>query len=427
MVSELLIILVLILLNGVFAGAEIAILSVRKTRLAELLEEGNHGARALVRLREHPESFLATVQIGITVVSATAAAFGGATVAEELAIPISSVPALAPIAENLAVGVVVVVVSALSLVLGELVPKSLALRAGERYALLIGPVLGVIAWAARPLVVLLTGASNLVLRIFGDRTTFSETRFSSDEIQQIVDEATTSGSVDKHAGEIASRALDFSELDAYTVMVPRAEVVMLPRTADAQQAAAIARQSGHARVPVYEGREDNVAGFVNLREVLASALLEPQKTIDGLVHPIMFVPETMPAPKLLRKLQSERTHVALVIDEQGTIVGLVTVEDLVEELVGEIFSENDKPPTALVREADGSWIVAGNAPLHEVVRESGIELPDGDFATVAGLCLHLSGSIPKAGTVLTTSNGVVLEVLDATPRRVRRVRVGKAR
>ncbi|MDP2304975.1 MAG: hemolysin family protein [Pseudomonadota bacterium] len=420
---EILVILALILLNGVFSGAEIAILSVRKTRLAELVEEGSGAARAVAKLRENPESFLATVQIGITVVGATAAAFGGAAVAGELRPLFAAVPFLLPYADNLALGTVVAAVSFLSLVLGELVPKSLALRAGEPYALAMGRPLEALAWAGRPLIALLTGASNLVLRLFGDRTTFSETRLSREEIQQIVEEATTSGSVDPHAGEIASRALDFSRLDAYTAMVPRSDLVMLPKTADAQDVARAARKSGYARVPVYDGLHDNVIGVVNLRDALAEATLGPSFTLDALLHPILFVADSMPAPALLRRLQADHAHLALVIDEQGTIVGLVTIEDLLEELVGEILSENDKPVVEPAKDADGGWLLRGSTPVHEVNRRLSVELPEGDFATLAGLCLHLAGTIPVTGTLLETEDGVTLEIVDATPRRVRRVRI----
>ncbi|MFZ5476658.1 MAG: hemolysin family protein [Myxococcota bacterium] len=422
---EILIILALVLLNGVFAGAEIAILSLRKTSLAELVEDGSSAARAVVRLREDPEAFLATVQIGITVVGATAAAFGGASLTAQLAPLIAAVPGLQRFAEDIAFGVVVGTVSFLSLVLGELVPKSLALRAGETYALLIGRPLAGLAWVGRPVIALLTGASNLVLRLFGDRTTFSETRLSREEVQQMVEEAATAGAVDPHAGEIASRALEFSTLDAYTVMVPRADIVMVPKDADAAALARAARTSGHARLPVYEGSPDNIVGVVNAREALADAVLGGPWAVETYLYPIVFVPDVMPAPVLLRKLQSERAHLALVIDEQGTIQGLVTVEDLVEELVGEIMTEKDQPRGKLARDADGSWLVAGNVPLHEVSRELGIELPEGDYSTVAGLVIALGGRIPTPGESVATEEGVTIEVVESTPRRVRTVRIRK--
>jgi putative hemolysin len=181
-------------------------------------------------------------------------------------------------------------------VLGEREPKSLALRAGETYALLIGPPLASLAWLARPAVSLLTFSSNLVLRLFGGRTTFTEARLSRDENQQIVEEASSTGSVDPHADEIASRARDFSGLNVYTVMVPRSDLVMLPVDAPTARVAELARRSGHARVPVHEGSPDPIIGFVNLREVLAEAVLSETVNLTNLLHPVLFVPDAMPSP-----------------------------------------------------------------------------------------------------------------------------------
>lgn len=356
-------------------------------------------------------------------VGATAAAFGGASLAERLAPALARVPGLAEAAPSLALGTVVVLVSFLSLVLGELVPKSLALRAGEDYALLLARPLELLAWIARPLVALLTGASNLVLRLFGDRTTFTETRLSREEIQQIMEEAATQGSVDPHAGEIASRALDFSTLDTYTVMVPRSEVLLLPKSATVADVAEATRKTGLSRIPLYEDTPENLIGFVNVRDVLAATALGERRAPAELLHPVLYIPDSMPAPAALRMLQDKRSHLAIVLDEQGTFVGLVTVEDLVEELVGEILSENDRPRSSITKEPDDSWMIAGNAPLHDVTRISGVELPEGEFATIAGLCLHLAGQIPTVGATLLTEDGVSLEVIEATPRRIKRVRL----
>lgn len=425
MIFESLVIVALVLLNGVFSGAEIAIRSLRKTRLAELVAEGSLSARAVARLRDNPEDFLATVQIGITVIGATAAAFGGASLAAELVPVLAGLPGMERFASDLALGLVVAGVSFLSLVLGELVPKSLALRAGESYALLVARPLRTLAWLGHPVVTVLTGTSNLVLRMFGDRTTFTEARLSREEVQQIVEDAATAGAVGRHAGEIASRALDFSSLDAYTVMVPRPEMVTLSKQAGVQEIAKVARKTGHTRVPVFDGEPDNFVGFVNLRDLLAEAVIGPTLTIDALLHPIAFVPDTMPAPILLRRLQAERCQLAVVTDEQGSVAGLVTVEDLVEELVGEILGENDEPRTSITREDEGTWLVSGNVPLHELNREIGLGVPEGEFATVAGLCIHLAGSIPVVGQTVHAEH-VTLDIVDASPRRVRRVRVRRS-
>ena len=211
-VSEIIVILVLILANAVFAAAEIAIVSVRRSRLEELSISGKSSARAVLSLKADPERFLATVQVGMTLVSATAAVFGGASIAVQLAPWLQQLPWLAPYAHDVSLAIVIIGFSFLSIVLGELVPKSLALRAAEKYALFIGQPLLSLSWMAGPLVWLLTASANLLLRPFRDQTTFTETRHSAEELQQLVDEASKAGTVNPVVGEIASRALDFAEL-----------------------------------------------------------------------------------------------------------------------------------------------------------------------------------------------------------------------
>ena len=272
MLTELLIVLALTLAGGVFAGAEIAIVSVRKTRLQELLDDGRRGAKALLALRGQPERFLATVQVGITVIGATAAAFGGATLAEHLAPVLESIDGLAPYADDVAFVTVVLSVSYLSIVIGELVPKSLALRSSERYALAIaGPLLG-LSWLARPIVWLLSSSANLVLKPFGDTTTFTETRHSAEELQRLVEEAAKAGTIPPDTGEIVIRALELPELRAADVMVPRQDVIMLPHDASPEQLLRVAKEHPYNRLPVYEDRFDNVVGYVSMKDLLPRAL-----------------------------------------------------------------------------------------------------------------------------------------------------------
>jgi len=369
---------------------------------------------------------LATVQIGITVVGASAAAFGGASFAERLAPTVAAVPVLAPYADQIAFTIVVALVSYLSLVLGELVPKSLALRNAEGYALFIAPILSGISRIATPIVWVLTGSSNLVLRVFGDRTTFTESRLSREELQQMMEEAGSAGSVAPEVSEIASRAIDFDDLDAYDVMVPARNIVALDRAASLAEVARVAREHTHTRVPVYEGHADNITGFINLREVLAVGLQEGKVDLGKLMHPIPFVAENMAAHAVLNELQAKRSYLAIVVDEQGSVRGMITMEDLLSELVGEMISETDRPKGQIRREEDGSYTLLGSTPVHEANRTLAFELPEGEgWSTVAGLCIELAGRIPAQGAVLTTEDGIVLEVIEATPRGVKVVRASR--
>lgn len=422
---ELLVILALILANGIFAGAEIALISIRKTRIAEMAEEGSRRGRAVKALRDDPERLLATVQVGITVVGASAAAFGGARLAAELAPLLEGLPLVGRRADTVALGLVIAFVSYLSLVLGELVPKSLALRGAESYGRLVArPLLGLTV-LARPLVWFLTASSNLVLRLFGDRTSFTETRLSSEELHMLVDEATRSGAIDPRAGEIAARAIDFGGLAAEHVMVPRGAVVALSRRATHAEIQRVLLEENHTRMPVYDGSVDDIVGYVSAKDVLAMVLQRDVIILEDLIRPAYFVPDRMPAVDLLHELQRRRTALAIVVDELGGFAGIVTIEDLLEELVGDIVSEHDAPEEGLVRrEPDGAFVVVGAMPIRDANRELDLDLPESDdFHTVAGLCIDRVARIPAAGTRLTLDDGTVLEVLEASAHRVRTVRI----
>jgi len=396
----------------------------RRTRLRELTDEGNSSAKSVEKLRRDPERFLATVQIGITVIGATAAAFGGASMATRLGGVLADLGVPAQQAHSVALAVVVAFVSYLSLVLGELVPKSLALRAGERYALLIGRPLHGLSWLMRPVVWFLTASSNVVLRLFGDRTSFTEGRLSAEELQQLVEEATKQGTVDPRAGEIASRAFEMGDLTLGELMVPREHIIALRRHASAEEIRQVMLEHGHSRMPVYEGAVDNIVGYVIVKDLLGVAWEGNLIVLEDVMRPPFFLVESMRAMDALKELQKRRMQLAVVVDERGGVAGLVTVEDLLEELVGDILSESETPEELVTREGPTTALVQALAPLRDVNRELGLELDeDQDYSTVAGLCIALAGgAIPEPGTRLETEGGLVLEVLESSPRRVRTVR-----
>jgi len=423
--TEILIVLALIFANGVFSGAEIAVVAQRRTRLMELVEAQRPGAQALLAIRDDIERFLATIQVGITVVAATAAAFGGAAIAERLTPWLMRSAWIAPYASQLAFGLVVAAVSFLSIVVGELVPKSLALRSGEGYALMLARPLQWLSWLATPIVHLLTASSNLLLRPFGDHTTFSEARHSASEVMQIVEEAMQAGTVHEEAGEIATRALELPDLAVADVMIPRKDVSFLPRQGSPELLREILLEHRYSRMPVYGNDADDVVGYVNLKDVFALVLAGNALTLDDIVRAPYFVPETQRAVDLLRDMRARRVPFGVVVDEQGTVTGIVTLEDVLEELVGEIHSEyGGVPGLQIRREEPGVALVSAGTSVREVNRELDLELPeDGDWTTMGGLCVAFAGRIPAVGDVVELPNGVRLEVLEATPRRVQSLRV----
>ena len=418
--TAILIVLAFLVGNGLFAGAEIAVLSVRQTRLREFIRRKDKRAAAVKRLRDHPERFLATVQVCITTFGTAASVFGGAELEPMLASQLHEIG----LGHGAALVLVVVLIVYLELVVGELVPKSLALRYSDRYSFIAGRPLLVISQFLRPVVWTLTAASNLLLRFFGDKTTFTEARLSRDELQQLVEEAAKTGSVDPRASEIASRALGFGEVTVAEVMVPRNRVVALRRGAPSEEVQRVILEEGHSRMPVFDGSIDNIVGYVVARDVLALAWEKGLLVLEDILRPPHKVPEGTRALDLLRELQRRRTQMALVVDDNGGLSGLVTAEDLIEELVGDIMSEDDVPEQYFVREPQGTLLVQGWAAVRKVNRDLHLDLPVGkDRTTIAGLCMSLAQAIPQAGERLTTDNGTVLEVIEASPRRVRRVRI----
>jgi putative hemolysin len=426
---EIAVILVLVLLNGLLAGSELAVLSVRRSRIRELLEEGSGAAAALEALRADPEVFLATVQVGITFIGAAAGAFGGTAFAGDLVPVIARVEFLAPHAEAIAFVLVVGFIAYLSVVLGELVPKSLALRSSESYALLAARPLFILSRLARPVVRLLTISSNMVLRVFGDRTSFTEVRVSPEEIQHLLEEAAESGGMDPTAGEIARRALVLETLTAVDLMVHRRQTQTVPSDATLADARRTLAESGHDWMPVVGPEGEDYLGYVTWRDLAVVPGQDGAKPVQAALRPSYFVPESMPALDILRGLRERRTRFAVVVSEYGSAVGIVTLQDLLEELVGEMLQENETPrEAALVRRPDGTAGVDGLMRIRDLNEQLELSLPeDRGVTTVGALCAVLAGGrVPAAGETFTAPDGTVLVPAEVSPRRVRRVDVRPA-
>lgn len=422
MLFEFAVILALVLINGLFAGAEIAIVGIDRARLRQLVEEGNHSARAVKALRSSPERFFATVQIVISFVGAGAGAFGGATFAQDLTPYL--VPALGNSAQEVALVIVVALVSYLSLVLGELVPKSLAMKKSERYALLVAPSLLRLSRAAQPLVWLLTQSSNAILRLFGDRATFTESRLSPDQLRELVDEAAELGTLDAQVGEIAARAFDFAGLTAEHVMVPRTRIVAIPSNASHDQIRTTVLESAYSRLPVFEGNLDNVIGYIFYKDLLALAWEGELLVLKDLLRPPFFAIEGIPASELLTQMRERRTHLAFIVDESGGLSGIVTLDDLIEELVGEVFGEiHQNVPTSMYKDPDGSIVALAEVAIRDLNREFDLELPESDdWSTLGGLCIHLAGRVPRPGDRYRSGNTDII-VEAASDRAATQVRI----
>jgi putative hemolysin len=281
------------------------------------------------------------------------------------------------------------------------------------------------AWVVRPAVRALTASSNLLLRPFGDSTNFSESRLSPEELQELVEQAGKTGALDEETSEIASRALDFGVLTAGEIMLPRNRIDAIPRSATFEDVKRILLEHGHARMPVYDGSLDNIVGYVSAKDVLALAWESRLVVLEDLIRPPLFLPESTRATQILEEMRQRRTAIAFVVDEHGGLSGLLTLRDLIEEVLGVLSTDEDEVAEEFLRiEGEGRAVVRGHAPIREVNRALGTDLPeDEDYSTVAGYCLALAGGIPQRGAKLVAPDGTRLEILDASPHVVRQVRV----
>jgi len=420
--GELLLILVLTLLNGFFSAAEIGLLSVRRTRLQELADQGRRAASSALALRDDPEQFLATVQVGITFVSATASVFSGAQLAEPLARWLHDA-GVHQGAEQLGLAIVVTFVSVLSIVLGELVPKSLALRASERISMIVAIPLRMLARVARPLVWSLTKLSNVLLSLFRDQTSFTESRLSPEELQSMVEEASTTGSLSPAVGDIAARALELDKLPISALLIPRRQVIAMPVGATRDEAWALLKRHPHARYPVVERDLHSVEGYVTARDLISQMVDSGMVDVRAVTRELPTFSERAPAIDVLKRLQKERVQLAAVIDELGMTSGVVTIDDIAEELLGEVLNEYDRPLEAIREEAPGVALVRADTSIQDLNRALDVELEvSHEYATLSGLLMHKSMHIMKPGEQLTVDD-VRFEVVDATPRQVKLVRI----
>jgi putative hemolysin len=418
---ELVLVALLIAVNGFFAGAEIAIVAARRGVVERRAAEGDRRARALQRLKADPDRFLATVQIGVTVVGTLASAVGGAAAVEQLEpmLAEASPPWLARVAEPLAVGLVVFAIAYLSLVVGELFPKSLAVRHAEGLALAVARPIELFQRLTGPAVAVLTLSSRVLLRLVGQKGETRSPFVTLDDLKAMVSEAGEQGLVEP---EFLHGAIEFHDRDVHEIMTPRTRVVALRAHMDVREALRVAADSGHTRFPVLDGDWDNVAGIVYARDLFPAALAGAESLAPLLQEPLL-VPGTKGAAELLQEMRRSRQQMALVVDEHGVVAGVVTIEDLVEVIVGEIHDEHEVPERRFASLGGGVHEAEGSVPLHELESEHGLRLPRGPgYVTLAGLVLDRLGRVPEGGEAIE-AGGHRLTVLAVEGRRIARVRI----
>jgi putative hemolysin len=377
---------VLVVFNAVFAGSEIALISLREGQLRQLERRGGAGARTLVRLARDPNRFLATIQIGITLAGFLASATAAVALAEPLA-PVFGF--LGGAAEPVAIAVVTLILTFVTLVFGELAPKRLGMQYALRWAQIVARPLDLLSRISRPAVWALGKTTDLTVRIFGGDPHAATEQLSPEELKDLV---VGHRGLNPEQRTIITGALEIHERILREVLVPRRAVVTLPVGMPIAKARVALAGSGHSRAPVVRGHLDDVVGVVNLRD-----LLDDQRSLVEVARPAVVFPDTVRVSDALRRFKEDREQFALVANEHGAIDGMVTLEDLLEEIVGEIYDETDRDVMAVRTEPDGALLLPGTFPVHDLP-DLGVEIsdrPDGDYATIAGLVLAALGRIPQ--------------------------------
>jgi putative hemolysin len=407
--AEIGLVLVLVVVNAAFAGSEVALISLREGQLRRLEHEGGRG-RLVARLARDPNQFLSTIQIGITLAGFLASAAAAVALAEPL-VPLLGF--LGRAAEPVAVVLVTVILTYLTLVIGELAPKRIALQQPEPWAKRAARPLTLITTLTRPAVWLLSKSTDLLVRLAGGDPNIQRETVTEDEVRDLV---ATQASFSPQHGTILVGALEITERVLRDVLVPRRQVIAVAANTPVQDAVRTLVSTTHGRAPVYRGDLDEIIGMAHLVD-----LVDARGRVADRCRPALALPESIGVLDALRRLQAERQSLAIVINEYGGTEGIVTVEDLLEELVGEIYDEFDRDSRGIQRQADGSVLLPGSFPIHDLP-DLGITLPEGAYTTVAGLALDRLGRLPEEGETVRV-DGWQLEALAVEHRAITRLRL----
>ncbi|MHB0912024.1 MAG: hemolysin family protein [Armatimonadota bacterium] len=416
---------VLILINAFFAMAEIALVSVRKTRIRQLIDEGVASARSVEKLLEDPTRFLATVQIGVTLVGFFASAAGAVTLAEPLARLLARVhaPIISQNATGIAVVAITLAIGYLSLVVGEISPKSFALQHAERIALWTSGPLMFISYITSPLVKLITWSSNLLLRPFGGTASFSPPILSEEELKMLVEAGEEEGVLEEEEKEMIHSIFEFTDTVVRKVMVPRIDIRAVEVNGTIDDLLDAIMKAGHSRIPVYEETIDNIVGIVHAKDLLRGLHENGEKlTIRELMRPPYVIPENKMVDELLAEFKKSKIQMAIVVDEYGGTAGLVTIEDLLEEIVGDIMDEYDVEEP-LVQVIDANTVIAdARTPVDEINDQMDLSLPEEEFDTIGGFVFGLLGRQAEQGEIIRYDH-VELIVEKTDGRRIQKIKI----
>ncbi len=428
LIWRLLTLLVLILVNAFFTMSEIAVISVNDNKIKRMAEEGNPKAKKLLVLLEKPSQFLSTIQIGVTLAGFLASAFAASSFSAPLArFIVEHTSFTDPAAvDDFCVVLITIVLSYVTLVFGELVPKQIGLQKGESIAFSLAGVILFIGKILKPVVILLTASTNGILHLFGINPSGEMSDVTEEEIRMMVDIGEEKGSIAADEKELITNVFEFNNKEAADVMTHRTDLCMLWIDEDPEVIRQEILENGYTRFPVYDEDADDIVGILHLRDYLANMLAPEPKSLKDLLRPAYFIPEQVPTDVLFRDMQREKIHLAVVMDEYGGTRGIVTMEDLVEEIVGNIYDEYDEAPEVTQQVDEKTWRVPGSADLEQLEKLFNIKLPQDAFDTLGGLVFSRLRTIPEDGTTpVIEAYGLRVQVEEVLDHRVEKALVSK--
>ena len=425
---ESIVIIFLIVANGLFAMSELAIVAARKSRLQDWAEKGSASARSALELAEDPNQFFSTVQIGITLVGILAGAFGGRTLASELATYLAGFPAIEPYSRTIALGAVVICITYFSVVLGELVPKRIALSHAETIATFMAGPMRVLSAISSPIVRLLTASTDAIFRLLGSPPS-QEPPVTEEEIKRLIQQGTAAGVFEESEQDMIEAVIELGDKSARALMTPRTQIVWLDQSDPIEEIRSRISESGHSRFPVGNGSLDNLVGVTQAKDLLSNALYgKPIDLFASLQTPVL-VPRTLTALQVLDYIKRSGSHLVLVVDEYGGIEGLLTHHDVLEAIAGDMpFGETVTPPKAVQR-SDGSWLVDGMIPVDEFKEIFDLDSLPGEkqdaYQTLGGFIFTRMGRVPSVAESFEW-NHLRFEIVDMDGKRIDKVLVSHA-
>lgn len=420
--QEILIVLLLVLLNGFFALSELAVVSSRRARLQQHALDRRPGAETAIKLVDDPTNFLSSVQVGITLIAILSGAYGEAALADPFASVLEDLPYIGPHASAAASTIVIVSIAFVSLIMGELVPKRLALSNPEKLACLVARPMLLLSKVAYPIIWLLSAVTDLVLRLFGAPST-EDPRMTEEEVKTLIAEGTEAGIFQQAEKEMIEGVLRVADRTVRSIMTPRPDLIWLDLDDDAETIYETIAQGGHSRFPIARGDVDNIIGIVHAKDLLEYTRKNGALNLKELAHDPIYIHEGTPILKLLESFRAASLHIAVVLDEHGTVQGIVTPTDILAGIAGELPEHEDGDEPSAVQRADGSWLLDAQMPVHEVERKlelRGLGDSESEYTTLAGFVLDQLGHIPVPGEFFDWK-GWRFEVVDLDGRRIDKV------